>query len=100
MAITSALVLFAVIWFMTLFIVLPIVTRTQGDDGMVLKGTHASAPSDFKPGRTVRIVTLITIPLWMLIYVIIVTGTITVDDFDLLKRFGPGSGAPTDGTGG
>ncbi|MEL6523081.1 MAG: DUF1467 family protein [Pseudomonadota bacterium] len=100
MAITSALVLFAVIWFMTLFIVLPIVTRTQRDEGAVLKGTHASAPADFKPGRTARIVTMITIPVWIAVYTIIVTGTITVDDFDLLKRFGPGSGAVTDGTGG
>ncbi len=32
MGITSALVLFAVIWFMVLFVTLPIGLRTQGDE--------------------------------------------------------------------
>ncbi|MFT4782430.1 MAG: putative secreted protein [Paracoccaceae bacterium] len=91
MAITSALVLLAVIWFMTLFIVLPLVTRTQADEGIIVPGTHASAPSNFKPGRTAGIVTVVAIPLWILLSVVILSGWITVDDFDLLKRFGPDS---------
>ncbi len=35
MGITSALVLFAVIWFLVLFIVLPIRLKTQGDLGEI-----------------------------------------------------------------
>ena len=35
MGITSAIVLFAVVWFMTLFIVLPLRLETQGDAGEV-----------------------------------------------------------------
>lgn len=100
MAITSAIVLFAVIWFMTLFIVLPIVTRTQEEDGDIVEGTHASAPSNFKPGRTARIVTYITIPIWIVLSTIIIMGWITVDDFDLFKRFGPQPTQPADDTGG
>ncbi|MGB0798861.1 MAG: DUF1467 family protein, partial [Planktomarina sp.] len=41
MGITSALVLFAVIWFLTLLIVLPLRLQTQGDLGKVVHGTHA-----------------------------------------------------------
>ena len=44
MPITSALVLFAVIWFLTLFIVLPLRLQTQGDVGEIEPGTHAGSP--------------------------------------------------------
>ena len=44
MTITAALVLFSVIWFMTLLIVLPIRIKTQGDLGDIVPGTHAGAP--------------------------------------------------------
>lgn len=36
----SGLVLFAVIWFMTFLIVLPIRVQTQGDVGEIVPGTH------------------------------------------------------------
>ena len=45
MSIVSAIVLFAVIWFMVLFIVLPIRLETQGDVGEHVPGTHAGSPA-------------------------------------------------------
>ena len=44
MGITSALVLLAVIWWMTFLIVLPFKVKTQGDMGHVEPGTHAGSP--------------------------------------------------------
>lgn len=44
MTITSALVLYAVIWFLTFLIVIPIRLETQGDLGKVVHGTHAGSP--------------------------------------------------------
>ena len=44
MTITSAFVLFAVIWFLTFLIVIPFKIKTQGDLGAVAKGTQAGAP--------------------------------------------------------
>ena len=44
MTITSAFVLFAVIWFLTFLIVIPFKIKTQGDLGTVAKGTQAGAP--------------------------------------------------------
>ena len=90
MAITSALVLFAVIWFMVLFVVLPLNLTTQGEAQDVVPGTPKSAPMDPQLKRKARIVTLVTLPIWVVICAIIVTGAITVDDFDLFRRFGPG----------
>jgi predicted secreted protein len=82
MTISAAAVLFAVIWFMTLFIVLPIGLRTQGDKGEVVPGTHASSPVNAQLGRKVKWVTLITILLWVPLYFIITSGVITVDMLD------------------
>ncbi|SFB84112.1 DUF1467 family protein [Tropicimonas isoalkanivorans] len=93
MAITSAFVLLSVIWFMVFFIVLPIRLTTQDDAGDVVHGTPRSAPTDPMLKRRALIVTAIALPLWAVVCAIIVTETITVDDFDLFKRFGPESGA-------
>ena len=46
MSIVSAIVLYAVLWFLTLFVVLPIRLETQGDRGEIVPGTHAGAPSN------------------------------------------------------
>jgi predicted secreted protein len=98
MQITSALVLLAVIWFTVLFVVLPMNIRTQGETGDVVPGTPRSAPSDPQLKRKAKLITLISVPIWIVACAIIATGTITVDDFDLYKRFGPASGA-ADGAG-
>ncbi|SDJ59506.1 DUF1467 family protein [Aliiruegeria lutimaris] len=91
MAITSAIVLLAVIWFMVFFIVLPLRLKTQGEAGEVVPGTPASAPTNPQLKRKAQVVTIIALPLWAIVCAIILTGTITVDDFDLFKRFGPDS---------
>ena len=46
MAITSALVLYAVIWFLSFLVIIPIKLETQGDKGKVVPGTHSSAPEN------------------------------------------------------
>lgn len=87
MTITAAIVLFAVIWFMVLFIVLPLRLTTQGDAGDVVPGTHRSAPSDGAIiGRKARITTLIAVALWCLLAGIIVSGVIEVRDLDWFGR--------------
>jgi len=82
MTITSILVLFAVIWFMTLLIALPIGLRTQGDMDDVVEGTPQSAPANLNMRRKMLIVTLITLPLWIGLCLIIQFEVISVADFD------------------
>ena len=89
MAITSALVLLAVIWFMTLFIVLPLRLKTQGDVGKVARGTPASAPVDPQLKKRALIVTVISLVLWVLLMAVILSGVITVEDFDWFDHFTP-----------
>lgn len=82
MSVTGSIVLFVTIWFMMMFIILPIRARSQADEGEVVPGTHEGAPANFKVKRTLLIVTLWTIPIWAVTYGIIISGLITVDDLD------------------
>lgn len=86
MSITSAIVLFAVIWFMVLFIVLPLRLKTQADVGEIVPGTPAGAPDDPQLGKKVKIVTLVSIPLWIVIAGTILSGVISVRDLDWFDR--------------
>ena len=89
MSITAALVVFAVTWFMVLFLVLPVKMQSQAESGVVVPGTHAGAPADFRLGKRLAITTLIALPLAGLICAVIISGVISISDFDLLERFGP-----------
>ena len=60
MGVTSALVLFAVIWFMTFLIVIPIRLQTQGDVGTVVPGTHAGSPENHSLKKKAWITTAIS----------------------------------------
>lgn len=85
MAPTSAIVLFFVIWFMVMFITLPLRRRTQGDDGDVTPGTPAGAPTNFTLGRTMLIVTVVTFVVWGIICAVIISGVIDVRNFGAFK---------------
>ena len=88
MSITSAIVLYAVIWFMVLFVVLPLRLVTQGDAGDVVPGTHASAPADPQLKRKAWLTTLWSAVLWVVIGGTIISGVITIEDIDIGNRMG------------
>jgi predicted secreted protein len=90
MGITSAIVMFAVVWFMTLFVVLPLRLVTQDEAGEVVPGTHKGAPADVQIGRKAKITTYWAIPIWAVICAVIFSGTITVrEDLDWFGRMSP-----------
>ena len=89
MNVVSAIVLFAVIWFMVLFVVLPLRLKTQGDVGERLVGTHAGSPATgFSMKRKIRVTTLVALVVWAAIAGVIIWGGITVEDIDFLGRMG------------
>lgn len=89
MSITSAIVLFAVLWFLTFLIVIPFRLQTQGDLGKVTPGTQAGAPEHHHLKAKAVITTVIAAVLWGIITTIILTGAITVRDFDFMNRLPP-----------
>ncbi len=95
---TSALVLFAVIWFMVLLIVAPFRVSTQGDRGEIVPGTHAGAPEVHHLKKKMWITTGIALVLWLIISGIILSEVISVRDLDWFGRMDPV--APAGGTGG
>lgn len=82
----SAIVLFAVVWAMVFFIVLPLRMISQGDAGEIVPGTHASAPADAQIGRKAKITTLWALPIWAIIAGTILSGAISVRDIDWFER--------------
>ncbi|MEL7253726.1 MAG: DUF1467 family protein [Pseudomonadota bacterium] len=85
----SGLVLYAVIWFMTLLVVLPIKIQTQGDLGEIVPGTHAGSPEHHHLRKKMWITTGVAFVIWAIVAALMLTGTVTLDDVDLYKRFGP-----------
>lgn len=82
----SAIVLFAVVWAMVFFIVLPLRMVSQGDAGEIVPGTHASAPADAQIGRKAKITTMWALPIWAIIAGTILSGAISVRDIDWFER--------------
>ncbi|WGW05124.1 DUF1467 family protein [Tropicibacter oceani] len=91
MGITSGLVLFAVLWFLTFLCVIPIRLQTQGDLGKVEPGTHAGSPEVHNLKRKAWITTAIAGVLWAILASIILTGAISIRDIDSIagQRMAP-----------
>lgn len=89
MGVTSALVLFAVIWWMVFFVVLPLRLVTQDEDGDVVRGTPRSAPVTPNLRRKVRTTTVAAAVIWAVVVAVILSGAVTVRDFDVMNRLPP-----------
>ncbi len=86
MSIMSAIALYAVIWFLTMFLVLPFRLTTQGEAGDVVPGTPSSAPSDAQMLRKVKLVTILATGAFIVIAGIIISEVITYDMIESVTR--------------
>lgn len=86
MTITGALVLFAVIWFMSLLIALQMGLRTHGDEFPDDKSTPAFTPTNLNLSRKLRQVTLFTVVVWVPICGVIMSGWVGIEDIDIWGR--------------
>ena len=84
MTLTSAIVLFAVIWAVVFFIVLPFGQVSQHEAGEVVPGTPASAPSDAQVWRKIVLTTLITLAAYAVVMAIVYFKLFTIDDIPFL----------------
>eukprot|EP01035_Chromulina_nebulosa_P052490 gene52490-71592_t len=60
MAFLSGFAVYFVIWWLTLFVVLPFGLRTQGEEQSVVPGTVESAPARFRALRVVLLTSAIS----------------------------------------
>ncbi len=95
MGVTSGIVLFAVIWFMTFFVALPIRVQTQGDLHDIVPGTHAGAPEHHHLKKKALWTTVVAVILWCIAAGIIASGWISVADIE--RWLHPAAAHGTDG---
>ena len=60
MSVPFAIAIYVVIWWTVLFAILPIGVRTQGEDGTIVPGTPASAPTRPRLLRAMLLTTLVS----------------------------------------
>lgn len=89
MTITAAFVLYSVTWFMVFFCVLPLRFVSQADAGDVVPGTPKSAPAGDVVARKAKITTVVATVVWGALCAVILSGWITVRDFDIMGRMPP-----------
>lgn len=85
MSIVSGIVLYAVVWFLVLFIVLPIRLVTQGDRGEIVPGTQAGAPADAQMKRKALVTTLVATVIWAVLAAIIISGVFRLSEMELFR---------------
>ncbi|MDQ7263306.1 DUF1467 family protein [Paracoccus sp. PS-1] len=86
MSLTGGIVLYAVLWFLVLFVLLPIGQQSQADVGQVTPGTPAGAPHEPKLKKKMLWATLIAALIWGAIAYVIIGGIITRADLDAWTR--------------
>jgi len=84
--ITSILVVYVVVWFLTLFVVLPLNVRSQSEDGSIVPGTPGSAPTDPMIRTKLKWVTLVATLIWAALCAFIQWGGLTIHDIDIWGR--------------
>jgi predicted secreted protein len=89
MTITAVIVVYAVLWFLCLFVILPLRLVTQHDTGEVIPGTAPSAPVDAQMGRKLRLATIWATVLWAIACGVILSGVVEVADLDFFGRMHP-----------
>ncbi|PSC03167.1 DUF1467 domain-containing protein [Alsobacter soli] len=72
MSIAGAIALYFIVWWLTLFAILPLGVRSQHEEGAVEEGTEPGAPLLPRMGRKALITTLVAIPVSALLWVVIV----------------------------
>ena len=68
MSLTLSIATYFVVWWITLFAVLPFGVRTQEESGDVVPGTPESAPASFRLGRVALINTGVATVVFMVIW--------------------------------
>ena len=87
MNLTGGIVLYASLWFLVLFVLLPIGQRSQADAGQIVPGTPPSAPADPRLGRKALWASAIAAVLWAICAWLILGGVITRADVMALDQW-------------
>ena len=79
MSVSLSIALYFVIWWTTLFAVLPIGVRTQGEAGEVVPGTPASAPVKPRVLWVLGVNTLVAAAVFFIVWLAVVYQWVPID---------------------
>lgn len=83
MSLTFAVAIYFIVWWITLFAVLPFNVRTQDEAGAIVPGTPESAPAEPKLLRIIVINTIIASLVFSVVLSIVLYEWIDLDIFQL-----------------
>lgn len=86
MPLFSTFAIYFIIWWITLFVVLPLGVRTQAEENDVVPGSVESAPAHFRALRVVLLTTVIAAVIHLGWYIVSVK---LGYDIDAIPRFAP-----------
>jgi predicted secreted protein len=87
MTLSFAVAIYAIIWWVVLFAMLPIGVRTQAEEGDVAPGTAESAPQHPRLLAKMLATTVVASVIFAIVYAIIVHKLIALEDIPLLPRY-------------
>lgn len=80
--------IYGIIWFLTLFMVLPFGVVSQHEDGRVVPGSEAGAPARPMIYRKLAMTTLLSAVLYGLVYMLLTSGILAHIDLPFLPDLG------------
>jgi len=87
MSITTALAIYFILWWLTLFAVLPWGVRSQQESGDITPGTEPGAPALPRIAAKLMWTTLVSAIIFALLYVVYVYRLITFETVDRILGF-------------
>jgi len=79
----SAFVVYLLIWWVTLFGVLPMGVRGQAEENDIVNGSEPGAPVNSNIKRKFVITTIIATIIWVIVCAVIISGILSWDDLGL-----------------
>ena len=79
MSLFSAVIVYLLIWWVTLFAVLPIGVRGQAEDGNIIQGSEPGAPVHSRMKYKIILTSLISLGIWAIVCLIIISGIIKIE---------------------
>jgi predicted secreted protein len=86
MSITAGIVVFLCVWFLCLFVALPIGIQTQGEAGSVVPGSPSSAPAVHGLKKKFIYTTAAAAVIWAIIVYLVAFSSLTIEHIDIWGR--------------
>lgn len=83
----SWVAIYFVVWWTTLFVVLPFGVRSQAEEGEVVPGSEPGAPARTRIGRIILLTTIVSAILFAIIVALLTQDVFGLDDIPFLPKF-------------